>query len=164
MWCSVATFHHIADPGDVRVTLAEMVRVARPGGRILVWDHNPRNPYWGRLMARVPQDTGEERLIGEHEVEGAVLERQRGARPLHRLDVRRPRAQDLQHPLGRVDPGHGVAGGRQARCEHAGPAADVERPPAATARDRVAHPLAQVVLDDVRGQRLVVAPGDRVKV
>jgi len=65
---SVATFHHIADPGDVRRTLAEMVRVARPGGRILVWDHNPRNPYWGRLMARVPQDTGEERLIPEAEV------------------------------------------------------------------------------------------------
>jgi SAM-dependent methyltransferase len=65
---SVATFHHIADARDVRVTLAEMVRVARPGGRILVWDHNPRNPYWGRLMARVPQDTGEERLIPEDEI------------------------------------------------------------------------------------------------
>jgi ubiquinone/menaquinone biosynthesis C-methylase UbiE len=65
---SVATFHHIADPGDVRQTLSEMVRVARLGGRILVWDHNPRNPYWGRLMARVPQDTGAERLIGEREV------------------------------------------------------------------------------------------------
>ena len=45
-----------------------MVRVARPGGRVLVWDHNPRNPYWGRLMARVPQDTGDERLIPEREV------------------------------------------------------------------------------------------------
>lgn len=65
---SVATFHHIADPGDVRRALAEMVRVARPGGRILVWDHNPRNPYWAHLMARVPQDTGEERLIPEGEV------------------------------------------------------------------------------------------------
>jgi hypothetical protein len=52
----------------VRRTLAELVRVARPAGRILVWDHNPRNPYWGRLMARVPQDTGEERLIPEAEV------------------------------------------------------------------------------------------------
>jgi ubiquinone/menaquinone biosynthesis C-methylase UbiE len=68
----VAVMHHIADAGDVRGTLAEMVRVARPGGRVLVWDHNPRNPYWGRLMARVPQDTGEERLIGEAELVGGL--------------------------------------------------------------------------------------------
>lgn len=65
---SVAVMHHIADPQDVRQTLAEMVRVVRSGGRVLIWDHNPRNPYWGRLMARVPQDTGEERLIGEPEI------------------------------------------------------------------------------------------------
>lgn len=65
---SVAVMHHIADPGDVKATLAEMVRVARPGGRILVWDHNPRNPYWRVLMARVPQDTGDERLIPEAEI------------------------------------------------------------------------------------------------
>jgi SAM-dependent methyltransferase len=71
----VAVMHHVADARDVRRTLHEMVRVARPGGRILVWDHNPRNPYWGRLMARVPQDTGEERLIGEDE----LIEGLRGA-------------------------------------------------------------------------------------
>jgi ubiquinone/menaquinone biosynthesis C-methylase UbiE len=65
---SVAVMHHIADPADVRRALAEMVRVVRPGGRVLVWDHNPRNPYWGRLMARVPQDTGAERLVPEREV------------------------------------------------------------------------------------------------
>jgi SAM-dependent methyltransferase len=65
---SVAVMHHIADPGVVGRTLGEMVRVTRPGGRILVWDHNPRNPYWKRLMARVPQDTGEERLIPESEL------------------------------------------------------------------------------------------------
>lgn len=65
---TVATLHHIADPEAVRQTLAEMVRVSRPSGRVLIWDHNPRNPYWGRLMARVPQDTGEERLIGEPEL------------------------------------------------------------------------------------------------
>ncbi len=64
----VAVMHHIADPHAVRATLGEMVRVARPGGRVLVWDHNPRNPYWRPLMARVPQDTGEERLIGEREL------------------------------------------------------------------------------------------------
>jgi SAM-dependent methyltransferase len=65
---SVAVLHHIADAGEVRRTLAEMVRVTRPRGRVLVWDHNPRNPYWGPLMRRVPQDTGEERLIPESEV------------------------------------------------------------------------------------------------
>jgi ubiquinone/menaquinone biosynthesis C-methylase UbiE len=69
---SVATMHHIADPNDVKLALAEMVRVAKRSGRLLVWDHNPRNPYWGRLMARVPQDTGEERLIPEGEVVGAL--------------------------------------------------------------------------------------------
>jgi ubiquinone/menaquinone biosynthesis C-methylase UbiE len=65
---AVAVMHHIADPADVRQTIEEMVRVARPQGRILIWDHNPRNPYWGPLMARVPQDTGEERLIPEREI------------------------------------------------------------------------------------------------
>ena len=69
---SVAVMHHIADRGAVSRTLAEMVRVAKPSGRILVWDHNPRNPYWGLLMARVPQDTGEERLIPEQEVVGGL--------------------------------------------------------------------------------------------
>lgn len=65
---TVAALHHVADAGDVAATLAEMVRVLRPGGRLLVWDHNPRNPYWRSLMARVPQDTGSERLIGEDEL------------------------------------------------------------------------------------------------
>ena len=65
---TVATLHHIATAEEVRRTLAEMVRVCRAGGRIVIWDHNPRNPYWSNLMARVPQDTGEERLIGEEEI------------------------------------------------------------------------------------------------
>ena len=59
-------------PAACGATLAEMVRVARPGGRVLVWDHNPRNPYWRLLMARVPQDTGEERLIGARELIGGL--------------------------------------------------------------------------------------------
>jgi SAM-dependent methyltransferase len=65
---SVATMHHIAAPGAVRRTLAEMVRVSRPGGRVLIWDHNPRNPYWSSLMGRVPQDSGGERLISAAEI------------------------------------------------------------------------------------------------
>jgi ubiquinone/menaquinone biosynthesis C-methylase UbiE len=73
MVVSVATFHHIAEPDAVRKTLAEMTRVSRPGGRILIWDHNPRNPYWSRLMARVPQDTGEERLVPADELIDGLL-------------------------------------------------------------------------------------------
>ena len=64
----VAVMHHVAEPAAVRATLAEMARVTRPGGHVLVWDHNPRNPYWPLLMRRVPQDTGAERLIPEDEI------------------------------------------------------------------------------------------------
>jgi SAM-dependent methyltransferase len=65
---SVATLHHIAGPAAVRGALGEMVRVARPGGRVLVWDHNPRNPYWRVVMAHVPQDHGSERLVPDTEI------------------------------------------------------------------------------------------------
>jgi SAM-dependent methyltransferase len=65
---TVAALHHIAEPAAVRSTLIEMSRVCKPGGSIVVWDHNPRNPYWTNLMKRVPQDDGSERLIPEEEV------------------------------------------------------------------------------------------------
>jgi ubiquinone/menaquinone biosynthesis C-methylase UbiE len=65
---SVAVLHHIATPERVRRTLREMVRVTRPGGKIVVWDHNPLNPYWPWLMRRVPQDSGAERLIPRAEI------------------------------------------------------------------------------------------------
>jgi SAM-dependent methyltransferase len=64
----VAVLHHVAEPEAVRRTLAEMARVTRPDGRVLVWDHNPLNPYWPILMRRVPQDTGAERLIPADEI------------------------------------------------------------------------------------------------
>lgn len=70
----VAVMHHIADPEDVRATLLEMARVTKPGGHVLVWDHNPRNPYWPILMKRVPQDTGAERLIPEREFVDGLAE------------------------------------------------------------------------------------------
>jgi SAM-dependent methyltransferase len=77
---SVAAMHHIADPEAVRRALAEMARVTRPGGRVLIWDHNPRNPYWPLLMKRVPQDSGEERLIPLEELLGGL--RSGGAEPV----------------------------------------------------------------------------------
>ena len=77
---SVATMHHIADSAAVRGALLEMVRVVRPGGRILVWDHNPRNPYWPYLMRRVPQDTGDERIVPADEIVAGL--RAGGAEPV----------------------------------------------------------------------------------
>lgn len=76
----VAVLHHVAEPLAVRRTLLEMARVARPGGRIVVWDHNPLNPYWPLLMRRVPQDTGGERLIPVGEIAAGL--RAGGARLL----------------------------------------------------------------------------------
>jgi SAM-dependent methyltransferase len=76
----VAVMHHVAAPAAVHKTLGEMVRVTRSGGRVLIWDHNPRNPYWRNLMGRVPQDTGEERLIPEDELLDGL--RDGGAEPL----------------------------------------------------------------------------------
>lgn len=58
-----AVLHHLIDPDLVRASLQEMVRVTRPGGAVLVWDHNPLNPYWRFLMAKSPQDQGDERLV-----------------------------------------------------------------------------------------------------
>jgi SAM-dependent methyltransferase len=76
----IAVMHHVAEPDAVRRTLGEMARVTRPGGHVLVWDHNPRNPYWPYLMRRVPQDSGAERLIPEDEIIAGL--RAGGARPL----------------------------------------------------------------------------------
>ena len=70
----IAVMHHIAEPGAVHESLAEMTRVTKPGGLVLVWDHNPRNPYWKNLMARVPQDDGSERLIPEDEIVGGLVD------------------------------------------------------------------------------------------
>lgn len=75
---TVATLHHLETPARVAGTILEMARVVRPGGFVLIWDHNPLNPYWPLLMRRVPQDSGDERLVPLREilddVRGAGLE------------------------------------------------------------------------------------------
>jgi SAM-dependent methyltransferase len=60
---TVATLHHLETPARVAATIAEMARVVRHGGFVVLWDHNPANPYWPILMKRVPQDSGDERLV-----------------------------------------------------------------------------------------------------
>lgn len=71
---SIALLHHIADPELVKAALAEMYRVASKGGTLVLWDHNPLNPYWPLLMKRVPQDFGRERLIPLRELIQGLLE------------------------------------------------------------------------------------------
>jgi SAM-dependent methyltransferase len=65
---TVATLHHLETPVRVAYTIAEMGRVVKPGGYVLIWDHNPLNPYWPILMKRVPQDHGDERLVSVWEI------------------------------------------------------------------------------------------------
>jgi SAM-dependent methyltransferase len=65
---SVAVLHHLGSTSMVRGAIDEMIRVLRPGGSAVIWDHNPLNPYWPILMARVPQDDGSERLVSRGEI------------------------------------------------------------------------------------------------
>jgi SAM-dependent methyltransferase len=71
---TVATLHHLETPVRVAFTIAEMARVVKSGGYVLLWDHNPLNPYWPILMRRVPQDSGEERLVPLPEILADVRE------------------------------------------------------------------------------------------
>src|SRR5207248_5411581 len=54
---TVATLHHLETPERVRVRVQEMGRVVRRGGFIVLWDHNPANPYSPIRTKRVPQDS-----------------------------------------------------------------------------------------------------------
>ena len=65
---SVATMHHLETSERVAATIGEMGRVVRSGGLVVIWDHNPLNPYWPILMKRVPQDHGDERLVSVWEL------------------------------------------------------------------------------------------------
>lgn len=60
---SVATFHHLVDSKLINKVINELVRVTKPNGKIIIWDHNAYNLYWPILMRRLPQDSGNERII-----------------------------------------------------------------------------------------------------
>jgi ubiquinone/menaquinone biosynthesis C-methylase UbiE len=65
---TVAALHHMETEERVRSVVAEMGRVVKKGGYVVLWDHNPANPYWPILMKRVPQDSGDERLVPLNEL------------------------------------------------------------------------------------------------
>ena len=60
---SVAVFHHLYSEEAVIHTMQEMVRVAKKGSKIIIWDVNPFNPYWFFLFKRVPHDKNIKRIV-----------------------------------------------------------------------------------------------------
>jgi SAM-dependent methyltransferase len=73
---AVCVLHHV-DPPDRPALVAEMARVTRPGGLVLVFEHNPLNPLTRRVVRDCAFDEGVE-LLGRRELErlyrGAGLE------------------------------------------------------------------------------------------
>jgi SAM-dependent methyltransferase len=69
---TVAALHHIFEPPKVAATIGEMLRVTRSSGVVVIWDHNPLNPYWPLLMRRLPQDDEDTRLVPAGEILRAV--------------------------------------------------------------------------------------------
>lgn len=53
----ICVLHHIKKPKRLMV-VQELMRVVRPGGRLVVFEHNPRNPGTRWLMARALIDAG----------------------------------------------------------------------------------------------------------
>jgi ubiquinone/menaquinone biosynthesis C-methylase UbiE len=60
---SIVSLHHLGDLNKVKKAIYEMIRVTKNSGNLIIWEHNPYNLYWYFLMKRVPQDTGEEKLV-----------------------------------------------------------------------------------------------------
>src|SRR5207245_10440012 len=58
---SVCVLHHIA-PAARLGTTRELVRVLKPGGRLVVFEHNPLNPATRCLVARAPIDANAQLL------------------------------------------------------------------------------------------------------
>jgi SAM-dependent methyltransferase len=65
---AVCVLHHV-DPPDRPALVAEMARVTRPGGLVLVFEHNPLNPLTRRVVRDCVFDEGVE-LLGRRELEG----------------------------------------------------------------------------------------------
>jgi SAM-dependent methyltransferase len=50
-------YHHIPDDDHVR-HLRELTRVVKPGGEVMIFEHNPYNPVTAAIFSRAPIDRG----------------------------------------------------------------------------------------------------------
>ena len=66
-----AVLHHVPVAGRAAV-YAELGRVVKPGGRIYVFEHNPRNPLVRHVIARTPIDANAI-LLDAREVQDGLL-------------------------------------------------------------------------------------------
>jgi ubiquinone/menaquinone biosynthesis C-methylase UbiE len=73
-----AVLHHVP-PGERQAVYAELDRIAKPGGCIHVFEHNPRNPLVRHVIARTPIDANAI-LLDAREVNAAL-------RTTHRYDL-----------------------------------------------------------------------------
>ena len=76
-----AVLHHVP-PAERAAVYAELGRVLKPGGRLYVFEHNPRNPLVRYVIARTPIDENAI-LLDAREVEEGLLgiERATSSRP-----------------------------------------------------------------------------------
>jgi SAM-dependent methyltransferase len=53
---AVCMLHHVPPGARRDAVVGEMARLARPGGLVAIWEHNPWNPLTRRVVARCPFD------------------------------------------------------------------------------------------------------------
>ncbi len=67
-----AVLHHVP-PAERAAVYRELARVLKPGGRLYVFEHNPRNPLVRYVVARTPIDANAV-LLDEKEVRHGLLD------------------------------------------------------------------------------------------
>ncbi len=67
-----AVLHHVP-VGERPAVYAELGRVLKPGGRLYVFEHNPRNPLVRHVIARTPIDANAI-LLDASEVQAGLLD------------------------------------------------------------------------------------------
>ena len=60
---AVGLLHHILEEKKIEGCLREMLRVTRKGGKVIIIDPNPANPYWKFFNRKFPLDPEKERNI-----------------------------------------------------------------------------------------------------